>query len=146
MRTDDGADAIDRILIFFCVSGKGRVHGLLKRLQAVGDLDDVRAQNLHTSDVGCLLFDIDRAHVNVAFHAEIRGGRGHSDAVLARARLGDQLLLAHVLGQKTLAHAVVELMGAGVVQILALYVDLGTTHPSAVVHTAGGLFLFAVCT
>ena len=44
--------------------------------------------------------------------------------MLARARLGDQLLLAHVLGQQSLAHAVVQLVGPGVVQVLALEVDL----------------------
>ncbi len=86
----------------------------------------VRAQQLHAGDVGGLLGDVHLAHVDVAFHAEVgrRGGQGH--AVLARAGLGDQLLLAHVLGQQALAHAVVQLVGPGVVQVLALEVDLRT--------------------
>ena len=44
--------------------------------------------------------------------------------MLARAGLGDQLLLAHELGQQSLAHAVVQLVRPGVVQVLALEVDL----------------------
>jgi hypothetical protein len=49
------------------------------------------------------------------------GGRG--DAVLARAGLGDDAGLAHALGQQDLAEAVVDLVRAGVVQVLALEVD-----------------------
>ena len=45
--------------------------------------------------------------------------------MLAGAGLGDELFLAHVLGQEPLAHAVVELVGTGVVEVLALEVDLG---------------------
>jgi len=84
-----------------------------------------RAQKLHAGDVRRLLGDVDLAHVDLAFQAEIGGGRGQRHAVLARAGFGHQLLLAHVFGQKPLGHAVVELMRAGVVQILALGIDLG---------------------
>jgi hypothetical protein len=44
--------------------------------------------------------------------------------VLARAGLGDDPGLAHALGQQDLAHAVVDLVRAGVVQLLALEIDL----------------------
>jgi hypothetical protein len=47
---------------------------------------------------------------------------GH--AVLAGAGLGDDPGLAHPLGQQDLAHAVVDLVRAGVVQLLALQIDL----------------------
>ena len=47
-----------------------------------------------------------------------RGGRGH--AVLAGAGLGDQPRLAHALGQQRLAEHVVDLVRAGVVEVLAL--------------------------
>ena len=56
--------------------------------------------------------------------ADEGGGGGERDAVLPRARLGDELLLAHALGQQRLAEAVVDLVRAGVVQILALEVNL----------------------
>ncbi len=45
--------------------------------------------------------------------------------MLAGAGLGDDARLAHALGEQGLADAVVHLVRAGVVQILALEVDLG---------------------
>jgi hypothetical protein len=44
--------------------------------------------------------------------------------VLAGAGFGNHFLLAHELGQQRLAQAVVDLVGAGVVQVFALEVDL----------------------
>jgi hypothetical protein len=41
-----------------------------------------------------------------------------------RTRLGDHALLAHAPGHEGLAHGVVHLVSAGVVQVLALEVDL----------------------
>jgi hypothetical protein len=63
--------------------------------------------------------------VDGAFHAHQRGGGRRGHAVLSRAGLGDDLLLAHALGQQNLADGVVDLVRAEVVQILALEVDLG---------------------
>ena len=61
--------------------------------------------------------------------------------MLAGTGLGNELLLAHVLGQQSLAHAVVELMGAGVVQVFPLQVDLippqKVREVLAVVHRGG---------
>jgi hypothetical protein len=54
--------------------------------------------------------------------------------------LGDDALLAHAAGEKDLAQHVVDLVGAGMVQLLALEVDLGPTqmlgHPLRVVERA----------
>ena len=47
-----------------------------------------------------------------------RGGGGH--AVLAGAGLGDEAGLAHPLGEQRLAEHVVDLVRAGVVEVLAL--------------------------
>ena len=124
MRADDGADAVDGVLVVGEVGLERRVHGLLERLQPVRDRHDGRAEELHAAHVGRLLLDVHHAHVDLAREAEVRGGRGERDAVLAGAGLGDELLLAHVLGQQALAHAVVELVRAGVVEVLALEVDL----------------------
>ena len=43
--------------------------------------------------------------------------------MLARARLGDDLLLAHAPGQQRLADAIVDLVRAGVIELFALEVD-----------------------
>jgi hypothetical protein len=48
--------------------------------------------------------------------------------VLAGAGLGDDALLAHAAGQKDLAEDVVHLVGAGVVQLVALEIDLGAAE------------------
>jgi hypothetical protein len=48
--------------------------------------------------------------------------------VLAGAGLGDDALLAHALGEQDLAEAIVDLVRAGVVQLVALEVDLGAAE------------------
>ena len=63
-------------------------------------------------------------HVDVALQTDERGGGGEGDAVLTRARLGDEFLFAHLLGEERLAQAVVDLVRAGVVEVLALEVNL----------------------
>ena len=55
--------------------------------------------------------------------AEAGAGGGGGDAVLAGARLGDDALLAHAPGEQDLAHHVVDLVRAGVVELLALEID-----------------------
>ena len=86
------------------------------------------AQHLHAEDVRLLPLDVDRAHVDDAFQAEARAGRGGRDAVLARAGLGDDALLAHAAGEQDLAEHVVDLVRAGVVELLALEIDLGAAE------------------
>ena len=46
--------------------------------------------------------------------------------MLARAGLGDDAGLAHALGEKNLAEAIVDLVAAGVVELIALEVDFRT--------------------
>ncbi len=104
---------------------QGLVHGVLEGRLARGHRTDLGAQEVHAEHVGLLPLHVHRAHVDYAGQAEAggHGGRGH--AVLARAGLGDDAGLAHAPGQQDLAHAVVDLVRAGVVQLLALEVDLG---------------------
>ena len=68
---------------------------------------------------------VDLTHVDGAVEAEERAGGGGGDAVLAGAGLGDDAGLAHALGEQGLAEHVVDLVGAGVVQVLALEEDPG---------------------
>ena len=78
------------------------------------------AEQPHAEDVERLALHVDLAHVHDALEPEERrrGGAGH--AVLAGARLGDDPRLAHALGQQRLAQHVVDLVRAGVVQVLPL--------------------------
>ena len=124
MRAEHGTDAVDRVVVLFAVCLKRGVDGLLERLQAVRHLDDVRAEHFHARDVRRLLFDVDSAHVDIAFQPEIRGSRCQRHAVLTGTGFGDHFLFAHVFREQRFAHAVVELVRAGMVQILALGIQL----------------------
>jgi hypothetical protein len=99
------------------------------------------AQQLHAVDVLRLARDVLAAHVHHAFHAITRGDGGGGDSMLAGAGLGDHARLAHAPGEQRLAHGVVHLVRAGVVQVLALEVDLRASQlagePARMVDGAG---------
>ena len=124
MRAHHRTDAVNGILIFLAVGCKGRVNRLLEGLKPVGHLDYTRTQNLHAGHVGSLFFYIHGAHVDVAFQSEVCRCRCQRHAVLSRAGFGDNLFLAHVLGQERFAHAVIQLVRTGVVEILPLGIQL----------------------
>ena len=86
----------------------------------------VGAEDLHAQDVGVLLGNIHFTHVDVAGQAEVGGRGGHCHTVLTRAGFCNHLLLAHILGQHDFAHAVVQLVGARVVEVFTLQVDTAT--------------------
>ena len=86
--------------------------------------DDLRAEHFHAIDVERLALAIHRAHVDDALEAEHRGDGGGGDAVLAGAGFGDDARLAHAPGEQDLADGVVDLVRAGVEEVLALEIDL----------------------
>ena len=102
----------------------GFADGVLQRPAAGGDADHLRAQQAHAEDVEALPPHVLLAHVDDAFQAEQRADRGGGHAVLARAGLGDDALLAHAPRQQRLAQAVVDLVRAGVQQVFALEINL----------------------
>ena len=124
MRADDGADDVVRVFDRAHPVAHRFVGRVLERFAAAGHLDDVRAHELHAEDVEVLPADVFGAHVDIALQAEQRGGGGGGDAMLARAGFGDHALLAHAQGEQRLADRVVDLVGAGVVEVFALEVDL----------------------
>ena len=84
---------------------------------------DRRAEQLHAEDVERLALHVLGAHVDVALEPEQRAdGRGR-DAVLAGAGFGDDAPLAHPLREQRLAERVVDLVRAGVREVLALEED-----------------------
>ena len=95
----------------------GRV---LERAGARLDRHHRRAEQLHPVDVERLARDVLGAHVHHALEPEARADRGGGDAVLSRAGLGDDAPLAHPEREQRLADRVVDLVRAGVVQVLAL--------------------------
>ena len=81
------------------------------------------SEQAHAVYVELLAAHVFLAHVHNAFHAEqgTHGGRGY--AVLPGAGFGDDAMFAHAAGKQALAKAVVDLVGAGVEQVLAFEVD-----------------------
>ena len=126
VRAADRADAVVGVLHGGDPVPERLVHRVLERAAARGDRDDLRAEHAHPGDVQRLPPGVFLAHVDHAVQAEqgARGRGGH--AVLAGAGLGDDAGLAHPPGQQGLAEDVVDLVRAGVRQVLAL-----EQHPAA---------------
>src|SRR5690606_15965306 len=130
VRTRRGADDVIGVLDIGHPVSERLVHGVLERAGARGHRVDLGAQPLHADHVGLLALDIGCAHEDLARYSVARADRRHRYAVLAGARLGDDAGLAHTLRQKDLAQAVVDLMAAGVVELVALEVDLRAARPA----------------
>ena len=105
----------------------GLVHGLFQRRATVGDGPHLGPQQLHAEHIGGLTLDVGGAHIDDAGQAEAGADGGGRHPVLAGAGLGDDAGLAHAAGQQDLAHAVVDLVRAGVIQLIALEPDVGAT-------------------
>ena len=128
MRASNCSDAIECIAHVGDPVAQSIVHRIFQGAPTRGDGDDLGAQQAHTEDVGCLAFNVMCAHIDNALQAELGadGGRGH--AVLARAGFGDDALFAHAPRKNDLAQHVVDLMRAGVVQLVAFHIHLGTAQ------------------
>ena len=104
------------------------VHRVLQGRRARGDAAHLGAEQAHPEHVRLLPLDVAGAHVDDARQAEARGDRRGRDAVLAGAGLGDDAALAHPPREQDLADGVVDLVRAGVVELVALEVDLGAAE------------------
>ena len=122
-RADARADHVVRRLdVRDPVADRG-ARGLLERLRPDLDGLDRRAEEAHPLDVRRLTAHVLGAHVDDALEPEAGARRRGCDAVLAGAGLGDDPPLAESPGEDDLADRVVDLVRAGVVEILALQVD-----------------------
>ncbi|MPM51987.1 hypothetical protein SDC9_98740 [bioreactor metagenome] len=117
----DGVQIVGRVVQVFL---EGAVHRVLERRLAARNGHQLAAQDAHLGDVGVFFFDVHLAHVDLARNAHQCAGGCQRHAVLARAGFGDHLGLAHELGEQCFAQAMVDLVRAGVVQVLTLQVDL----------------------
>ncbi len=125
MRTGRRADQVVGVAHVRDPVAQRFVHGVLERHGAGRDRVDLGAEHVHAHDVGRLPLDVGGAHVDLARQAEARAHGRDRDAVLAGARLGDDARLAHAPRELDLAEAVVDLVAAGVIELVALEVDLG---------------------
>ena len=124
MRAGHGADDVEGVANVGHPIAHGLVEGILQRLRAGLHRHHAGAEQLHAIDVGGLALDVLAAHIDHALHAVAGRHRGGGDAVLPRTGFGDDARLAHAACQHRLADAIVHLVRTGVIQILALEVDL----------------------
>ena len=122
-RAGDRADEVVGVSTLVTQSRMASFMASLSVRLPASDRDDLGAEQLHAGDVEGLAAGVLLAHVDDALEAEERGRRGGRDAVLAGARLGDDARLAHAHGEQRLAEDVVDLVRAGVVEVLALEQD-----------------------
>src|SRR5437867_3303389 len=99
------------------------VDRVLQRAAAGLDRRDLGAEQAHAKDVQGLTLDVLGAHVDLALETEERGRGGRGHAVLTGAGLRDEPALLHARGEEPLPQHVVDLVGAGVTEILALEID-----------------------
>ena len=125
MRSDGRTDEVVRIPDVGDPIPHGLVDGVLEGALPLLDGHDLGAEGVHAEDVELLPLAVDGAHVHGAVQAEHGADGGGGDAVLAGAGLGDDAGLADALGEEGLADGVVDLVGAGVGQVLALEPDGG---------------------
>jgi hypothetical protein len=123
MRADAGADHVVRRLDVRDPVADRLARRLLQRACPELDRADLRAEEAHPLDVGGLSRHVLGAHVDDAVEAEARADGGGGDPVLARAGLRDDPLLAEPAGDERLAKGVVDLVRAGVAEVLALQID-----------------------
>ena len=97
---------------------------ILQRLRTRRNPANLGTQQPHAQHVQLLPLHVHVAHVDHALHAQQRAHRRRRHPMLTRAGLGDDALLAHPLRQQSLAQRVVDLVRAGVQQVLALQIDL----------------------
>ncbi len=83
-------------------------------------------KQLHPEDVELLALGVDLAHEHGAFETEQRRRRGRRHPVLPGSGLGDDARLAHAACEQRLTDDVVDLVRAGVRQVLAF-----EEHPHA---------------
>ncbi len=122
------SDAVERVTDIGDPVAQRVVHRVLQRASTRGDGDDFGAQKPHAEDIGCLSFDIVRAHVDHAFQAKLGTDRCRRYTVLSGAGLGDDAGLAHTARENDLPQNVVDLVRASMVQLVALHVDLGAAQ------------------
>jgi hypothetical protein len=141
MRPDHRAEDVVRRLD----AGHPVPHGLVDRVaqrpRTAGYRPHLGTQQLHAEHVGRLTAHVLLAHVDHARQTEMgASGRG-GHAVLPGSGLGDHPLLAHPQRQQGLAQGVVDLVRAGMVDVLALEPDLGTAallaQPPGVIQGRG---------
>src|SRR5699024_2982731 len=105
------------------------VHRILQCAAPLVYADNPRTPKFHAEDIQFLPPHVLFPHKHHTIQVQQRTYSGGRHAVLAGTRLGNNLPLAHAAGQQRLSNCVVDLMGACMVQVLPLEIDLCTAAP-----------------
>ena len=135
MRADDRAEAVVRRLDRAHPIAEGLVGGVAQGARAAADRPHFGAEQFHAEDVGPLPADVFLAHVDHAFQPERAQAVAVATPCCPAPVSAITRALAHAPGQERLAERVVDLVGAGVVEVFAFQVDLG---PAALSGSAAG--------
>ena len=122
--TSGRADDVEGVVDIGDPVAQRLVEGVLEGARAAFDRSHLGAKQAHAEDVWRLPVDIDGPHIDRARQVEPGADRRRRHAVLPRPGLRDDPGLAHAPGEQNLAEAIVDLVRAGVVQLVALEVDL----------------------
>ena len=122
--TGGGADDVECVVDIGDPVAQRLVHRVLERRGAAGHRHHIGAEQFHPEDIRLLPFDIGRAHEDGAGQVEARADGGRRHAMLTGTGFGDDAGLAHAQGEQDLADAIVDLVRAGMVELVALEPDL----------------------
>ena len=147
MGTGAGAEQVVGVVDVGQPVAQRLVHRLLQRRTAEVHRFDPGTEQRHAPHVALLASHVFGPHVDDALQPEQRADGGGGHTVLAGTGLGDDAPFTHAPCQQDLADAVVDLVGAGVVQILALEIEAGSAEllgqPFGQVQRAGAADIVA---
>ena len=123
MRSERGAEQVVGVADVGDPVAHRLVDRVLQGLAAGVDLPHRRAEQSHAQDVRRLAPHVLGAHVDVTLETEQRARARGRHSVLTGAGLGDDARLAHALGEQRLPERVVDLVRAGVREVLAFEED-----------------------
>ena len=128
VRPGDRADDVERVFDMGDPVAQRLVHRVLQSRGPRMHRHHLGAEQFHAEDVGLLPFDVGRAHIDNARDIEQCARGCGRDAMLTRASLGDDPPLVHTARQQHLAETIVDLVRAGVVELVPLQIELGAAE------------------
>ena len=128
MRSGDRADHVERVVDMGDPVAQRLVHRVFQGAGPRMHRHDLGAEQLHAKDIGLLPLDVGGAHIDDAGQVEEGASRRRRHPVLAGPGLGDDPGFAHAPRQQDLAQHVVDLVRAGMVELVALQIDLGAAE------------------
>ena len=126
VRTHGRTYDIEGILWVAAPVAYGLRAGIAQRHVAGAHRVHLGSQHLHTLYVGMLALHIGGTHENLTLHVHQGAYRSGSHTVLSGSGFGNDAGLAHLLGHENLTDGVVDFVCTGMVQVLALQIELAS--------------------